>query len=133
MAAVARRSRGSRSSWIASIDHRLAWTATFTAATTLPCSSCSGAESARSPSSNSWSTSAKPCARIFRSSASSASGSAIVDGVIWRSGSVASDATSASSSAPAIRTRPSEVAKAGSRVPTVTCTDIRRFESWWAM
>ena len=62
IAAVARRSRGSRSSWIASIDQRLACTATLTAAITVPSRSWIGAASARSPSSNSWSTSAKPCA-----------------------------------------------------------------------
>ena len=56
IAAVVWRRRGRSVVWMVSLSQRLAWTARFAAAVTLPCSSWMGAAMARRPSSSSWST-----------------------------------------------------------------------------
>ena len=85
-----------------------------------PRASWIGAATARSPSSSSWSTSAQPCRRTFSSSARSRSRSVIVRAVSAGSSARSRYRSSHSSLCAASRTRPSDVAKAGSSDPTVT-------------
>jgi hypothetical protein len=98
----------------------------FTAATTTPSRSRTGAAIEHSPSSNSWSTMAYPCRRTLRSSARSSVGEVSVWAVRGRN-SVRASRTSISSSARSARiTRPTEVRWAGKRVPTVIAAAMMR-------
>jgi hypothetical protein len=95
---------------MASNDVRLACADTLTAATTRPARSRIGAASARNPSSNSWFTSAHPCARTLPISVRSAAADVTVRAVSGASATTDRYASRSSSAAPASRTRPIDVA-----------------------
>ena len=109
-----------------SIDDRLAWAETLIAATTFALRSRTGAATARSPSSSSWSTMAHPWSRTRCSSVRSAVVEVSVRGDRRLSSTASRYSSSSPSGSPESRTRPIEVAYAGKRVPTLMATVMIR-------